>query len=95
MARPCRCGSGAGSAKASKDCPNAAALGLNGGSTALTTDMNATAEADETLNAAEEATANAANAVANAQEAIRDSQSEEPEPSDDEPSFDVNNDGGE
>ncbi len=86
-----------------KDCPNAAELGLNGGSTALTTDVNATdmnttVEADAALNAADAATDNAANAIENAKAAIRDSGEEDSEPSSDvnaEPSYDVNNDAGE
>jgi hypothetical protein len=72
-----------------KDCPNAAELGLNSDSTALTTDMNATdmnatVGADPALNAADDV-----------QAPIGDSGEGETEPSADEPSYDVNNDAGE
>ncbi|MGZ2411285.1 hypothetical protein ACUXST_000682 [Sphingomonas sp. F9_3S_D5_B_2] len=84
-----------------KDCPNAAQLGLAAYDTDMNaydmnaTDMNASAVADATLNAASNAVENAAGVVANAQGAIDDSGDVEAEPTADEPSYDVNNDGGE
>lgn len=86
-----------------KDCPNAAELGLNGG--ALTTDMNATvdmnatAEADAALNAADEAASNAADAIAQARADIARNQARDEatglSPPDGEDDYDVNNDAGE
>jgi hypothetical protein len=82
------------------ECPNNLELGLTGGSTALTTDMNAVDmnATDPALEAADDALENAANAVANAQEAISDSGDVETEPNydaNDTGDYDVNNDAGE